>query len=336
MVLKAMVMAAGVGSRLDPLTQCVPKPLVPIANRPVMDILMEKFLELSITDVIANTHYLSDKIVEHYKNNEMGINFKHVYEETLSGTAGGVKKCQFFFDEGEDFVVLSADGLSNADLQAGLKSHKKSGAIVSMGIKKIAMEEIPNFGVVVTDKKGFVTGFQEKPAIKDAKSDKINTGIYIFNYEIFNYIPKDTFYDFAKNVFPDLLEKGIKINTFAVKEYWSDIGTIDQYLQSTHDVFVGKCKINHSEIIKTEGGAYISGKSYVAPSAQIIGNNTIGSGCIIGKNVILENCIIWDDVEIKDNVILQNCIVASHSEIHANLVNQVIGPNQIINTGVYK
>ena len=336
MVSKAMVMAAGVGSRLDPLTQHIPKPLVSIANRPVMDILFERLLEISIKDVIANTHYLSDKIVEHYKNNDLGINFNYVCEKELSGTAGGVKKCQFFFNEGEDFLILSADGLSNADLQAGIDAHKKSGAIATIGIKKIAMEEIPNFGVVVTNENGVITQFQEKPSIKDAKSDFINTGIYIFNYKIFEYIPENTFYDFAKNVFPDLMSKGLEINTFQVSEYWSDIGTIDQYKQSTEDLFNKLYTINHSPIIETEEGSYITGKSYIAPSTKFIGFNTIGKNCIIGKNVTLENCIIWDDVEIKDNVTLQNCIIASHSEINADLTNQVIGANQLIASGIYK
>jgi NDP-sugar pyrophosphorylase family protein len=335
MVLKAMIMAAGVGSRLDPLTQDVPKPLVPIANRPVMDILFEMLLDISVKDVVANTHYKAEKIIDRYKNNKMGINFNYVHEKELSGTAGGVKKCQFFFDKGEDFLVLSADGLSNANLKAAIESHKKSGAIASLGIKKIAMEEIPHFGVVVTDNDGFITEFQEKPAIKDAKSDCINTGIYIFNYEIFNYIPENTFYDFAKNVFPELLSKDIKINTFPVEEYWSDIGTIDQYIQSTQDLFDNKYKINHSEIIKTEKGAYITGESYIAPSATIVGNNVIGSKCIIGKNVILENSIIWDDVEIADNIKITNCVVAAHSEIKSNIINQIIGPNQIISHGIY-
>lgn len=335
MIKKAMIMAAGVGSRLDPLTQDVPKPLVPIANRPVMDILFEKLIEISIKDVIANTHFKAEKIIERYKNNKLGINFNYIHEKELSGTAGGVKKCQFFFDEGEDFLVLSADGLSNADLKAGIESHKKSGAIATIGIKQIAMEEIPHFGVVVTDKKGFITGFQEKPSIKEAKSDRINTGIYIFNYEIFNYIPENTFYDFAKNVFPDLLSKGIKINTFHVDEYWSDIGTIDQYFQSTKDLFEKKLSIKHSKIIETEQGQYIKGKSYIAPSAYFIGHNTIGEDCIIGKNVVLQNCIIWNNVEIKDNIKLQNCIIASNSEINASLVNQVIGPNQVISKGIY-
>lgn len=336
MVSKGMIMAAGVGSRLDPLTQDVPKPLVPIANRPMMDILFERLLEISVTDVVANTHFKGEKIIERYKNNDMGINFSYVHEEKLSGTAGGVKKCQFFFNEGEDFLVLSADGLSNADLKAGIEAHKESGAIVTMGIKKIALEEIPNFGVVVTDENGFVTGFQEKPSIKDAKSDCINTGIYIFNYKIFDYIPADTFYDFAKNVFPDLLSKKVKLNTFQVDEYWSDIGTIDQYSQSVNDVFEGECKINHTEIISTPKGAYIKGSdSYIAPSALLFGHNTIGNNCVIGKNVVLQNCILWDDVEIKDDLIIKNCIVASHSEIKMNMVNQVVGPNQIISHGVY-
>lgn len=335
MVSKAMIMAAGVGSRLDPLTQDVPKPLVPIANKPMMDILLERLLDISIKDVVANTHYKSEQIIDRYKNNKLGINFNYINEEKLSGTAGGVKKCQFFFNEGEDFLVLSADGLSNADFQAGIASHKSSGAIATMGIKKIKMEDIPNFGVVVTDDNGFVTGFQEKPSIEDAKSDCINTGIYIFNYEIFNYIPANTFYDFAKNVFPDLLSKGIKINTFPVDDYWSDIGTIDQYIQSTHDLFKNEYKINNSEIIKTPKGAYIADKSHIAPSAKFFGNNTIGKNCIIGKNVLLKDCIIWDDVEIKDNLILKNCVIASHSEINTNLVNQVVGPNQIISGGVY-
>lgn len=335
MIKKAMIMAAGVGSRLDPLTKDLPKPLVPIANRPMMDILFEKLEKVGIKDVIANTHYKAEQIIERYKNNK-NINFSYVHETELSGTAGGVKKCQFFFDQGEDFLILSADGLSNADLLAAINSHKASNAIASMGIKKIDLEDIPNFGVVVTDEEGFVKEFQEKPAIKDAKSDCINTGIYIFNYEIFNYIPENTFYDFAKNVFPDLLSKGIKINTFNVKEYWSDIGTIDQYAQSTMDIFSGKCKVAGTMIETIGDGLVIKGDSFIAPSAKLSGFNTIGNNCIVGKNVVLENSILWDDVEIKDNLTIRNSIIASHSEIKTDLENQIIGANQIISEGIFK
>ena len=119
-------------------------------------------------------------------------------------------------------------------------------------------------------------------------------------------------------------------DTFEVKEYWSDIGTIDQYAQSTFDLFSGKYNIAHTEIEKVADGLLLKGKSYVAPSSKIIGCNVIGDNSIIGKNVVLENCIIWDDVEIFDNVTLKNCIVASHSEIKIDMVNQIIGPNQVI------
>lgn len=336
MVSKAMIMAAGVGSRLDPLTQDVPKPLVPIANRPIMDILFERLAEIGVTDVIANTYFKADKIIERYKENNLGINFNYVHEKELSGTAGGVKKCEFFFNKGEDFLVLSADGLSNADLKSAIAAHKASEAIASIGIKKITLEEIPNFGVVVTDKAGFIKGFQEKPSIKEAKSDMINTGIYIFNYEIFKHIPENTFYDFAKNVFPSLLSQGIKINTFKVKEYWSDIGTIDQYAQSIQDLFKDRLTINHSGIVKTDNGAYISDKCYIAPSAKLIGFNTIGKDCIIGKNAVIENCIIWNNVEIADNAKLKNCIIASNCEIKSDIINQTIGPNQVVSTGGFK
>ena len=326
--MKAMIMAAGVGSRLDPLTKAVPKPLVPVANRPVMDILMEKLAAIGVKDVVANTYYLAEQIIERYKNNDFGINFEYIKEETLSGTAGGLKKCQFFFNEGEDFFVLSADGLSNADLLQGLEIHKKSGAIATIGIKQIPIEEVAHFGVVVTDKDGFITEFQEKPCVEEAKSNFINTGIYIFNYKIFDYIPVNTFYDFAKNVFPELLKEH-SINTFKINQYWTDIGTLEQYEQSTQDLFNGLCSFNHNKILNKGEGAYISG-SILPESTKIIGNCTIGDNCTLGKNVVLENCILWDNVKVDDNITVSNSVVASNSTVNANLYSQIIGANQLI------
>lgn len=329
---KAMIMAAGVGSRLEPLTKLVPKPLVPVANKPVMDILFENLAELGITDVICNTYYLAEQIISRYKNNNLGINFNYVKEETLSGTAGGVKKCQFFFDKNSTFVVLSADGLSNADLEHGIEVHKKSNAIATIGIKQIPMKDVPHFGVVVADNEGFITEFQEKPSIEQAKSNFINTGIYIFNYKIFDYIPENTFCDFAKNVFPKLLTEHA-INTFEVKEYWSDIGTISQYIQSMHDLFDKKCFFRHAQINKQKDGAYISeSSSKIDETVQFKGNSTIGNNCVIGKNCMIENCIIWDNVEIADGVKLSDCVIASNCVIKADLCSQIVGANEIIET----
>ena len=329
--IKAMIMAAGVGSRLEPLTKSVPKPLVPIANKPVMDILFENLVQIGIKDVICNTYYMADKIIERYTNNKFGINFNYVKEEILSGTAGGVKKCQFFFEKDSTFVVLSADGLSNADLKHGIDIHKKSGAIATIGIKQIPMEDVPHFGVVVTDKDGFIAEFQEKPSIEEAKSNFINTGIYIFDYKVFDYIPENTFYDFAKNVFPKLLAEHA-INTFEVKEYWSDIGTIAQYIQSMHDLFEQKCYFDHAPIIYTKDGAYIAEDARICDNVTFKGNSTIGRYSSIGKDCKIENCIIWDNVTIKDGVHLSDCVIASNSVIETDLNSQIVGANEIISS----
>ena len=330
-IIKAMVMSAGVGSRLDPLTKFIPKPLVPVANRPVMDILFEKLASIGVKDVICNTYYLADKIIERYEHNNSGINFNYIKEETLSGTAGGVKKCQFFFDKGSSFLVMSADGLSNADLKKGIEIHKNSGAIATIGIKRISPEEVSHFGVVVTDENGFITEFQEKPSTNEAKSNFINTGIYIFDYKIFDYIPENTFYDFAKNVFPELL-KAHAINTFEVKEYWSDIGTLAQYRQSIQDLFNGECKFSHAPIVNTDSGSYIAEDAVIPKSVKFVGNSVIGKYSSIGENSVIENSIIWDNVVIGTNIRLSNCVVASNSIIKTDLSSQIIGANEIIDS----
>ena len=273
-VTKAMIMSAGVGSRLEPLTYAVPKPLIPIANKPVMDILLEKLRELGIKNVICNTYYLAEKIIERYQYNQLGIHFNYIKEDTLSGTAGG-------------------------------------------------------FVVVVTDENGFIKEFQEKPTVEDAKSNYINTGIYIFNYEIFDFIPENTFYDFAKNVFPELLKKR-KINTFEINEYWTDIGTLAQYKQSTKDLFFGLCRFKHTPIINSASGKYINNGSEIPACTVFEGTSTIGSGCKIGKNVKIIDSIIWDDVILEDNITVKNSIIASKSHIASDICDEVIGSNEII------
>lgn len=327
--IKAMIMAAGVGSRLDPLTKSVPKPLVPVANRPVMDILVENLKSIGVKDVVSNTHYLAEKIINRYENINFGVNFKFIKEDTLSGTAGGLKKCQFFFDKDDEFLVLSADGLSNADLQKGIDMHRKSGAIATIGIKEIPHEEVSHFGVVVTDENGYITEFQEKPSLEEAKSNFINTGIYVFDYRIFYYIPENTFYDFAKNVFPNLL-KDHEINTFVIDNYWTDIGTLEQYQQSTQDLFEGRCHFNHSKLVKTASGAYISNTENLPDDLTFDGNSTIGSNCKIGKNVTLKNAIIWDNVTIEDDVVVSNSVIASGSVIRKNVIDSILGANSLI------
>ena len=160
----------------------------------------------------------------------------------------------------------------------------------------------------MTDEKGYITEFQEKPPLEEAKSNLINTGIYIFNYKIFDYIPENTFYDFAKNVFPKLLTEG-QINTFKIAEYWNDIGTIGQYKQSIQDVFNGLCKIEHTPIIETNLGSYISETSRIPSTVRFMGNNVIGSNVKLGEYIMLDNCVVMDGAEVKTGSELSNCVI---------------------------
>ncbi|MGD9579876.1 MAG: NDP-sugar synthase, partial [Vampirovibrionia bacterium] len=166
MATKAMIMAAGIGSRLEPLTSGKPKPMVPVANIPVMEHILQLLKKHNITEVIANTHYLAPQINNYFVPGRInGLNLELLHEEELSGTAGGVKKCEYFLNNNETFVVMSGDSLTDVNLTKLIDQHKKAGAIISMGLKSVPIEEVVHLGVVVTDQNGKITEFQEKPPI---------------------------------------------------------------------------------------------------------------------------------------------------------------------------
>lgn len=330
-----MVMAAGVGSRLDPLTVDIPKPLVPVLNKPVMDILLQKLKNYGVEQVIANTHYLAQKIQERYcENSPVDIEFHYLHEDTLSGTAGGVKKCEFFFEDVEDFLVVSADGLHDADLEKVVKSHKESGCIATMAIVEVEHKEVSKYGVVVPTAEHIVSEFQEKPSLEEAKSNYINTGIYVFNKRIFDFIPSGQSYDFAKNVFPALLDCGEKINVYRIYSYWSDIGTINQYIQSNKDALQRKVMISNPNIMRKYESVYTVGhKCQIDKSVRFLNNVVIGNNCTIGKNVVLDNVVLWDNVTIEDGFELKNVVCANDSVFKTSVKNEewkVFGPNSTV------
>ena len=329
-------MAAGVGSRLEPLTQNIPKPLVPVLNKPVMDILLQKLKSYGIEKVIANTHYLAQQIEDRYtENSPVDIDFSFIRETDLSGTAGGVKKCESFFEGEKDFLVVSADGLHDADLEKVMRSHKESGCIATMAISAVEHNEVSKYGVVVSSPLHRVLEFQEKPPVNEAKSNFINTGIYVFNKRIFDFIPKGKKYDFAKDVFPALLKAGEKINTYRIYSYWSDIGSIDQYIESNIDALRRKVMIPQPEIIKKYDAVYVCGKNTVlGESVKISNNAVIGNNCKIGKNVTLDNVILWDNTVVGDNVTLKNVVAAENTVIKSSITGgekwEIIAPDKII------
>lgn len=350
MIKKAMIMAAGVGTRLNPLTSKIPKPMVPVANTPIIEIILRHLQNFNINDVIANTHYCAESIHDVFGGkNHLGINFQYIYEKALSGTAGGLKKCENFFDENETFIVISGDALTNVNIKELYEKHKNAGALASMALRKVPEEEVEHFGVVVIDENSRITGFQEKPKQKDAKSNLVNTGIYIFETAIFKYIPENSFYDFAKNVFPSLMANNEIMCGFQIDDYWNDIGTLGQYKSSSFELLDGTANLimPYSETKKgwlaessKIGNASIENKIVVGEGSVIEDNvvfkgyNIIGNNCIIKSGSQIKDCILWNDVIIEENVILDNCIIADNVNIKANvkIAKDSIVPHDLVIT----
>lgn len=315
--MKAMIMAAGVGSRLMPLTIDIPKPMIPMANRPLMENIVELLTHHGFDQIIANLHYHADRISEYFLDGSLyGANMVYSRESELMGTAGGVKKCAWFLDEA--FVIVSGDALTDANLTYLIQEHKKKGALATIALKEV--QEVEQFGIVITDDNGKINSFQEKPQPHAALSNTANTGIYIFEPEIFSYIPANEFYDFGKQVFPHLVKIGAPFFGINITDYWCDVGNLATYQQAHADILEGRINL-------VPGGKMITGResrvllgegAKISDDVDFKGNCIIGPGCRIAGGAVIDNTIIWSDSVIKDQAVLRNCIVGAGCRIGAS------------------
>ncbi|CFX85580.1 Nucleotide-diphospho-sugar transferases [Syntrophomonas zehnderi OL-4] len=309
--MKAMIMAAGVGSRLMPMTADIPKPMIPMANRPLMENTLDLLAKYGFADVIANLHYHGDVIRDYFAAGESwGVNMIYSPEPELMGTAGGVKKCAWFFDE--TFVVISGDALTDINLEELLKEHRRNGALATIALKPV--DHVEQFGVVVTDEKGRIEKFQEKPQPQEALSKTANTGIYVFEPEIFSYIPADEFYDFGKQVFPTLVQKKAPFYGHVIDDYWCDVGNINTYRQAHADILCGRVDVNYQgQLVENEnqGGRLLGNGVRVGNNVTFKGQVVIGSGCHIEDNVFLENTVVWNDTRVGENTVIKEAVVGS-------------------------
>ena len=242
--MKAMILAAGLGTRLKQFTETKPKPMVDVGGQPLLDINMKLLRKAFITNVIANLHYLPNVVIDHEKDNQLYSGFDYVVEDELLGSAGGLLNCSNFFKGQECFIVMSGDILTNTSLAKlmthHLSLHKKYGTVCTMAIKEVDISETSQYGVVCDDEHGRVMQFQEKPKPWVALNNYVNTGIYVFDKSIFRYIRPGKFQDFAKDVFPRLLEKDL-LGAYRIgKDYWNDIGTPEKYLKAIEDMSNGE------------------------------------------------------------------------------------------------
>jgi mannose-1-phosphate guanylyltransferase len=332
-----MVLAAGKGTRLFPLTGEIPKPLAPVANVSIIEHIFELLTTHGISEVNVNIHYLADALLEAYGEEEVfinGMNVRLSREERLLGTAGGVKRLAKHFDE--TFVVVSGDALTDIDLKDLVAFHKEKGALATMALKRV--HDTSGFGIVEVGEGGNILGFQEKPDPREALSTLANTGIYVLEPRALDYIPKDTFFDFAKDVFPHFLEVGERFVGYQRDFYWSDIGTLEAYLQAQYDALSGRVNIEvpgarrgediwiaeNAQIHPTaclEGCTIVGEDAVVGRDVVMSGHVTVGSGCWVGPHATLKRSILLPGSSVGEGAYLEDCIVG---------YGYAIGPGEII------
>src|SRR4051794_8289170 len=257
--MRAMILAAGLGKRLRPLTYVMPKPVAPVLNRPIVAWIADLLAGSGFRQVVTNVSYLPEQIREVLGDgSDFGLEVTYSDEPEPLGTAGGVGKVRDFLSETDSFLIISGDALTDIDLDAMRRAHEANverGAIGTLATKRV--EDTTQFGVAITDEEGRIHGFQEKPEPAEALSDLANCGIYMFRREIFDHFPPADqkspagdenqppgFVDWAMDVFPSLLEGDIPFYSHEIDAYWNDIGSVDEFVQGNLDALAGACGID--------------------------------------------------------------------------------------------
>jgi mannose-1-phosphate guanylyltransferase len=321
-----MVLAAGLGTRLRPLTYQVSKPMVPVLDRPVMEHILDLLEQHSFTEVIANLHYFPDSIREFF-----GSRIAYHYEPELLGTAGGVRGCAEFLGD-DSFLVISGDALTDLDLTAMKVRHEQTGGIATLAVKRV--HDTREYGVVLHDRDGRVTGFQEKPQPAEALSDLGNCGIYMFRAEIFEHFPARPFVDWAQDVFPALLAADVPFYIHELSEYWNDIGSLSELRRGTFDALGGELhlQVAGSEVspgVTVAGAApppdtdieapvWIGADVQVGEGVRLMGPVVLGDGARVGDGAQLRSSIVFPGSEIEPGAILIDAIYAQ-GDILANV-----------------
>ncbi len=328
-----MILAAGVGSRLDPLTRNVPKPLVPIVNRPVMEYLIELLVRHGFTEIMVNLHYLGDQIAAYFEDgSRWGAHIHWAYEDRLWGDAGSLKRAEDFFKD-ETFLVIGGDDLTDMDLSRLLKTHREKKALATIALSIV--DDPSEYGIVLMNEEGRITRFLEKPKGEVIFSNTANTGVYVFEPAIFELIPHDVFYLFGKQVFPMLLEQKLPLFGHLTAAYWRDVGNLKVYQQTHRDMLEGRVKARialrevrkfvwmgeNVEIDPTAEIGYpvaIGNNVQILAGARVLEHTVIGNNCAVEEGATVQESILWDGAVVMRNTHLERCVVGRNCRVKTN------------------
>lgn len=332
--MKAVIMAGGRGIRLQPLTVTVPKPLAQILGKPVLDRILDLLKSAGVSSAKVTLGYKPEQIEDHLKQFDNGVKIDCVTETIPLGTAGSVKNAAG--DYTDDFIVISGDCFCDYDLTKAVDFHKKSSADLTIVTAKT--QDPREYGLVLSDSEGKITGFSEKPDWSTVSSDRANTGIYIVSPKVLNLIPKDKLFDFSKDLFPEMMAENMNLYEFKADGYWCDIGDLAAYRACQEDILSGKTKLTFPTVCEgvylkstmPKGNyniippVFIGENVEIADFAEIGPNTVVCDGCYIGggakvSHSVMNSCsAVFAGAEVFEAVLCENAVAEENSEIGSN------------------
>lgn len=327
--MKTVIMAGGFGTRLRPLTQSLPKPMVPVANLPMLHHIVNLLKKHGLRDYVTLLYFQPEEIQNYFHDGtELGVTMKYLLAEDDLGTAGAVKNAEDLY-HGNRVLVISGDVLTDFDLTAAVSYHESRQAEATIILTR--MENPLAYGVVITDTDGRISRFLEKPTWGEVFSDTINTGIYILEPQVFERIPKGKSFDFSQNLFPAMLKEGARLFGYVAEGYWRDIGNLSEYQKAHLDILQEKVGIetSYNKLHRENATVWISRDFHVDEHARLAGavvvgdgatieagaaisNSVIGDRCRIAGEAVIENSVIWHDTTVGSGAHISQAIVCNH------------------------
>jgi len=329
--MKALFLAGGFGTRLKPITNDLPKPMLPIMGKPLLERNIERLKKYGVNEIVLSTCYKPKKIERHFEDgSKFGVKISYITEDEPLGTAGAIKNAQSKLDD--TFIVFNADILSDIDISGMMRFHKEKKALATIAVTQV--DNPSDYGVIEHDDNGYITAFKEKPQPHESSSNLINAGVYIFEPRLLDEIPSGRAVSVERETYPLLLQKGFKIAVYNRCSYWLDLGTPEKYLKAHKDILAGALQIGDYDFRKNR--QYISRMARIHPSAEIVGPayigdnveidsySVIGPGTVlcedssVGKGAQIIGSVVWNHVHVGSGASIVNSVVMSNCRVDRN------------------
>ncbi len=330
--MKAVVLAGGEGTRLKPLTYRRPKPLMPVAGRPCIDYVLRALATSGFHEIIVTTAYLSDALIKSIGDGlDYNASILYSFEENPAGTAGAVRRVGNFMDE--TFVVAMGDILCDVDFKALYDFHKRKGGVATIALTEV--DDPTQYGIVGLEAKDRIVKFKEKPAKEEAFSNLVNAGVYILEPEVLEFIPPDQKFDFAKDLFPKLLSKGVPLYGSKLDGVWMDIGHPHDLWKASMVVVRREGKPLHRAGVTSEGPVILDASAEVEDGVTLRGPCYVGPGVLLRAGCVADNACLYEGARLERKAVVRNSIVLEGSVIGvaAEIVDSVVSRKCLIEEG---